>query len=270
MTQKVNWLFILIVFLFSVGFYILYRLLRNDYKKFLKTIVGKKCDDITGECHRNLKILMKMKIKIAILIILFIMMFLLQIAISFNERIHKIFIIIFLGAMLGSASKIFQNYKDDITGTIKCLFISLCSAAMLPLFLNIIQSNILLDLMSEKNINETSSKEHLFFTLFAFSVLTSIFADKVIQLLGDKYIQKIEKAEGDLKETKDDILKVKENLEGKVVELNKSLEEKDEIIRNLMKNTYVEQTEEYGEGELGEALDPNYEAGKVALRKGGN
>lgn len=231
--------------------------IKKNYEKMIGEIVEKNCNTLEGGCYENLEGLIKIKSKIVVLITVLILIFSLQIFITFDKKIWEVFMTIILGSLLGVASKIFQNYKDDILGTIKCIFISLCSAAMLPLFLNIIQSNLLQNILSE-NKQENINNYHSMLTLFAFSVLTSIFADKIIKILGDKYIAK-------LSETNDELKKAKENFEEKIENLTKKIKEKDEKISILMKSIPADQREEFGESDTDEEVDepkPNYEAVK--------
>lgn len=233
-------------------------LIKKNYLAVLNNIVEKKCKDSNNGCTQLDK-LMGLKAKIVVLMFFLILMFIVLMFKIFNSEVYTIIIIIVSGSLLGVASKIFQNYDSDIIGTIKCIFTSLCSGAMLPLFLNIIQSNLLETILKKGTVGD---RYQAMLTLFAFSVLSSIFADKIIKILGDKYISQLSETDKKIKELEKDF-------QGKSEQFKNTIKEKDLLIKGLMKSIPAQQNEEFGEGGNIDIVEPNYKLAKEILPKGG-
>ena len=109
----------------------------------------------------------------------------------------SIIIIIFLAGLLGGATNYFRIEQEKSGHPLwKNLLMGICAALLIPLFLNMISSNL---------ISESSSDSSKLFIIFGFCLVASLYSNEFIQSISNRILNEVKKTEEKVKRLKNDV-----------------------------------------------------------------
>lgn len=108
-----------------------------------------------------------------------------------------IIIIITLAGLFGGATNYFRIKQEKGSHYFwKNLLMGICAAFLIPLFLNMISSNL---------ISESSSDSSKLFIIFGFCLVASLYSNEFIQSISSRILNEVKKTEEEVKSLKNEV-----------------------------------------------------------------